>query len=330
MDWGLIIENVVRAVFSPEVVAYGLAAIGINVTFGYTGLLNFGQAGFMAVGAYGMAVSVEHFGWSMWVGIAIGLVLAVLLALLMGVPTLRLRADYLAIVTIAAAEIIRLCVRSVTFGGLTGGSSGVNDFADDFYDLNPFGRGRYGIGRYDYDERTFWVIVVGWTLIGLVSALLWLLMRSPWGRVIKAIRENEDAVRSLGKNVFAYKMQSLVLSGVIGAFGGIMLAIARQSVQPDNYSRDITFLCLTAVVLGGAARVQGPIVGAMLLWGLLQFSDVALRQAKSAGLISDSILETNQTGVVRFMLVGTILAVLMVFRPQGIFGDRRELVFDAR
>ena len=98
----------------------------------------------------------------------------------------------------------------------------------------------------------------------LVSLLVFLLMRSPWGRVLKAIREDEDAVRSLGKNVVGYKMQSLVLGGVFGALGGFVFALANSSVQPDNYSTLLTFFAFTAMILGGAGRILGPVVGAIL------------------------------------------------------------------
>src|SRR6188472_2244749 len=115
MDWSRIIINALEASIGLQTVVFALAAIGLNVHFGYTGLLNFGQSAFLAVAAYGLAVTVATFDLPMWLGILIGLLGAVVLALLLGIPTLRLRADYLAIVTIAAAEIIRLTVRSVTF-----------------------------------------------------------------------------------------------------------------------------------------------------------------------------------------------------------------------
>src|ERR671917_373989 len=131
MDWGRILENALRAAFGQDAIVYALAAIGLNVHFGYTGLLNFGQAAFLAVGAYGVAISVFEFGWSMWAGIGVGIAAAVVLALLLGAPTLRLRADYLAIVTIAAAEIMRLLLRSVSLRNYTGGSNGLTAFDRD-------------------------------------------------------------------------------------------------------------------------------------------------------------------------------------------------------
>jgi neutral amino acid transport system permease protein len=330
MDWGNILSNALRSAVGLETVIYSLAAIGLNVHFGYTGLLNFGQAGFIAIGAYGIAISVAILDLPFFVGILVGILAAVVLALLLGVPTLRLRADYLAIATIATAEIIRITVRSSSLREQTGGSSGVTGFDDGFYGLNPLPDGTYGFGPWRFSERLTWVLLVGWVLVALSCLVVWLLMRSPWGRVLKGIREDEAAVRSLGKNVFAYKMQSLVIGGVIGAFAGFLFALGRAAVQPDLYGTELTFFAYTVLLLGGAARVLGPVVGAAIFWVVLSLTDNVLNQAVSAGYIPSSIMTGTQVGQVRFILVGIALMALMVFRPQGIFGDKREIALDAR
>src|SRR5687768_16645847 len=211
MDWGSILENALRAAVGLEAVAFVLAAIGLHLHFGYTGLLNFGQVGFMAVGAYSIAITVNELDLSMWLGLPIGVGAAIVFALLLGLPTLRLRADYLAIVTIAAGEIFRLIVRAASLRDVTGGSSGMSAFARDFYSVNPFSDGRYGFWVFRFDERRTWLLLVCWLLVALVSLGVLLLIRSPWGRVLKSIREDEDAARSLGKNVYWFKMQSLIL-----------------------------------------------------------------------------------------------------------------------
>lgn len=328
MDFGSILENSASAALGVDAVIYALAAIGLNLQFGYTGLLNFGQVGFAAVGAYGLAISVTYFDLPLFVGIPIGLVAALILALLLGLPTLRLRADYLAIVTIAASEIIRLTARSVTFNEYTGGSAGLSQFAQDFYDLNPFGGGRHGFGPVQLSANDFWMAIVGWSVALLLTLLVWMLMRSPWGRVLKAIREDEDAARSLGKNAYWYKMQSLIIGGMMGAVAGFAFAIAKTSVQPDNYSTAFTFFAYTALILGGAATTWGPVVGAIIFWFLIAFTDSLLRQLVSNDKLPDAIISGTQVGQVRFMLVGVGLVALMVFRPQGIFGNKRELALD--
>ncbi|MCY7365372.1 MAG: branched-chain amino acid ABC transporter permease, partial [Frankiaceae bacterium] len=313
-----------------EALYLALAAIGLNIHFGYTGLLNFGQVGFLTVAAYGLGVGVTYLDLPFFAAIALGLGMAVLLALLLGIPTLRLRADYLAIVTIASSEVLRLIARSAALRDVTGGSSGLTGFADGFYDLNPLPEGRYGFGPIDYNETRAWLLIVGWSLVVLGCGLVFLLMRSPWGRVLKAIREDEDAVRSLGKNVVGYKMQSLILGGLFGALGGFVFALANSSIQPDNYSTLLTFFAFTAMILGGAGRILGPVVGAIIFSSFFTFLENTLVQAVRADIIPTSIMDSNQVGIVRFILVGVLLMALMIFRPQGIFGDKKELALDAR
>jgi branched-chain amino acid transport system permease protein len=331
VDWGIVFQQSVTQMIGINAVIYGLAAIGLNLQFGYTGLLNFGQAGFAAIGAYAIAVTTTTFGLNFWLGLVLGIVGAVLFGLLLGVPTLRLRADYLAIVTIAAAEIIRLIVRSVAFHKWLGGSDGISGkFAANFYAINPFSSDVNIFGLIKFSANDAWVVTVGWIVVALMTLLMFFLTRSPWGRVIKSIREDEDAARSLGRNVFGFKIQALVLGGVIGSFAGMIFAIASQSVQADNYSTDLTFFAYAILILGGTARVFGPIAGTIIFWFLLVFVQQILTETVSAGWISSSILSADQVGQVKFILVGLGLMLLMIFRPQGIFGDRKELALDAR
>ena len=325
MDWSLVFGNAAAELISPTTAAYALAAIGLAVHFGYTGLLNFGQAAFMAIGAYGFAVSVLNFGLSFWQAIAVSMILSVLFALILGIPTLRLRSDYLAIVTIAAAEILRYVVSTTSLKDLTGGSSGLSGFATEFYAINPFPTGNYLFWPFDVTEKELWVRVFGWSIVALATVLVLLMMRSPWGRVVKGIREDEDAVRSLGKNVYAYKMQSLILGGALGTLAGIVFVLPR-AVQPGNYVTGLTFFIWTIMLLGGAATVFGPIVGSMIFWVLLSLTEGVLQGLVNMGVIT--FLSTDQIGPVRFILIGLGLMALVVFRPQGIFGNKKELQFN--
>jgi len=330
MDFTFIIQQTLGATIGVNAVIFALAAIGLNLHFGYTGLLNFGQAGFLAVGAYSVAVSVMSFEIPLFIALLIGILNSIIFALILGVPTLRLRADYLAIVTIAAAEIIRKIARSATFKDVLGGSDGISGkFGKDFFDLNPFKTGlETSIIRFSAND--LWVVIIGWLLVAIITFLMWIMVNSPWGRVIKAIREDEDAVKSLGKNVYLYKMQSLIIGGVIGSFAGFIYALSRQSVQPDNYGTALTFFTYTVLILGGAARILSPIIGAMIFWFLIVFIEQVLRQAVSAGYIPEWLIGVNQVGQIRFMLMGLGLMLLMIFRPQGIFGDKKELALDAK
>jgi branched-chain amino acid transport system permease protein len=324
MDWGNILGNAAAQIISPTTAAYALAAIGISVHFGYAGLLNFGQAGFMAIGAYAFAIATLTFGWPVWAALLLVLVASVIFAFILGIPTLRLRADYLAIVTIAAAEIVRYVVRTTGLTDLTGGAAGLSGYSSGFYALNPIPAGTYGFGPFRFDENGWWIRIVGWSLVALATLLVWLLMRSPWGRVVKGIREDEDAVRSLGKNVYAYKMQALVLGGVFGGLAGFIFIIPR-SVQPGNYGTALTFFIYTLLLLGGAATVFGPIVGAMIFWVVLSLSNGIIVGLVETGIVP--FLSPDQAGQIRFIIVGIALILLVVFRPQGIFGNKKELSF---
>lgn len=310
--------------FSPTTAAYALAALGLAVHFGFTGLLNFGQAGFMAVGGYAFAITAVKFGWPVWGSMLAAIGAAVIFALILGIPTLRLRADYLSIVTIAAAEIIRLSVKTPEFSDVTGGSEGINGAANAFNALNPLPDGRWGFGVLTYSSDQWWVRIVGWGLVGIACLLVFLLVRSPWGRVIKGIREDEDAVRSLGKNVYSYKMQALVLGGVFGGLAGALFILPR-SLQPDNYGTQLTFFLYTILLLGGAATVFGPIAGAIIFWVTLSLSDGLLSLAVANHWIP---ITTIQQGPIRFILVGVALMLLVIFRPQGIFGKKKEAFFN--
>jgi neutral amino acid transport system permease protein len=325
MDWSLVFGNAAAEIFSPTTAAYALAAIGLAVHFGYTGLLNFGQAAFMAIGAYGFAISILYLGLPFWPSVAISLLLSVVFALILGIPTLRLRADYLAIVTIASAEILRYVISTTSLVSITGGAGGLSGFGTEFYAMNPFSEGNYLIWPFDVTAKELWIRVVGWSLVALAVLLVFALMRSPWGRVVKGIREDEDAVRSLGKNVYAYKMQSLVFGGALGTIAGILFILPR-SVQPANYGTGLTFFIWTIMLLGGAATILGPVVGSMIFWVLLSLTDGLLQGLVNVGVIT--FLSTDQIGPVRFILIGVGLMLLVIFRPQGIFGNKKELQFN--
>jgi len=310
-------------IFSPTTAAYALAALGLAVHFGFTGLLNFGQAGLMAVGGYAFAITAVKFEWPLWGSFLATIIASTLFALILGIPTLRLRADYLSIVTIAAAEIIRLSVKTPEFSDVTGGSEGINGAARTFNELNPLPEGRFGAGVLTYSADQWWVRIVGWALVGLACLLVYLLVRSPWGRIIKGIREDQDAVRSLGKNVFAYKMQALILGGILGGVAGAMFILPR-SLQPDNYGTQLTFFLYTILLLGGAATVFGPIAGAIIFWVTLSLSDGLLTLLVANDLLP---IASTQQGPIRFIIIGITLMLLVIFRPQGIFGKKKEAFF---
>ncbi len=335
MDFDIIFGNAARAALGPEAVILCLAAIGLNVHFGFGGLLNIGQVGFLMLGAYGTSVTVATFGWSLWLGIPIALFLSLALAVALGIPTLRLHPVMFAIVTIASAEIIRILIGSTDAIGLTGGPLSVSFDASAFFDLNPYADGpqdRYGVGTFSFTGQQMWVITVGWALVALISLGVFLIVRSPWGRVLKSIREDEDAARSLGKNVFIYKMQALIIGGVIGGLGGVIDAIKTSGADPNGFRPQVTFFAYTALLLGGAATYLGPVLGAVLFWFLREWIESFLRQLTAESWMPNPVADflDGSEGIISVALVGVALVVLMVFRPQGIVGNRREMQLDAQ
>ena len=217
MDIMTIISNAAGELIAPTTAAYVLAAIGLNIHFGMTGLMNMGQAGFMLLGAYGFAVT-QSMGCNLFASVCAALALAVIYALLLGIPTLKLGPDYLAMVTLAAAEIIRIIGRSTAMTNLTGGSAGISpqDFTEKFEALSPLPDGSTTFLLWTYSNNianSWWLRIVAWILVAIAAFLCWRWFHSPWGRMLKGIREDENAIRSLGKPVTKYKMESLILGG---------------------------------------------------------------------------------------------------------------------
>ncbi|WP_372733425.1 branched-chain amino acid ABC transporter permease [Nocardioides sp.] len=388
-----ILTSMVSTALTPQTAAVAIAVIGLNIHFGFTGLLNIGQSAFMLLGAYGFAISITSYDLPLIVAVFVGLALAFLFALVLGVPTLKLRGDYLAIVTISAAEIIRYVGRSVGYEWLfdkTGGAQGIpgSRYRGPFRDLSVFGDGSTSLlpfnwrdvadgaiwvrllswaiviaviitviqiarGKTSLTGRTralsltalgavgvlvtlfavpvtnqntgvdgWWTVVVAWGLAVLSSVLVLILTRSPWGRALRGVREDEDAMRSLGKNVFAIKMQALIIGGLFGALGGIMYVLP-STVQPDNMGRSLTFFIYTALLLGGAATIWGPILGSILFFAG-RIAVIGITQT----YVPNSIMSNQEATQFAFIVVGVALMLLVIFRPQGILGDKRELRFN--
>ncbi len=356
VDWGSIVIQTISQGLGPLAAAYAIAAIGLNVHFGYGGLLNFGQIGFLAVGGYGLGIGVTKWDLPFFAAVPVGVVFGVILALILGLPTLRLRADYLAIVTIASSEIIRLLARSTLLRDYTRGAEGLGDFNDGFVSTSPFSSSdRYEFGptsiasgshvsNFDVpllrsiswrplefsSGNDLWVAICGWALAFLCAGVVWTLMRSPWGRLVRAVREDEDAARALGKSAYGVKMQVLILGGGIGALAGMVNVTFKGSVQPDFFIPPQTFWIWVILIMGGAGRVMSPILGAIVFMALQAFIATTLRELVNNDVIPTDILDGNQVGQVVFMLTGLGLMLLMVFRPQGFFGNREEMALDGR
>ena len=309
---------------------YGLAAIGINVHFGWTGLLNFGHAAFMGIGAYTTVLLIPHSlgregvvistGLPLPLAIILGLISSALLGLLLGLPTLRLRGDYLAIVTIAAAEIFRLLVRD--FEDLTGGVYGIIQFSDSIQNSRPDFITQFS-ENYNISPAQLWVGILTWFSIVIVLMILARLKKSPWGRALRAVREDEDAVRALGKNAVLLKLQSFMLGAAIGGLSGIFLVFNYGTVQASTFVPVLTFYVWAALILGGVGSLGGPALGAVIFWVIIAGTDT----------ISRFLFESpdgQQLAGVRFVIVGLLIMFCMIFKPSGILGDKEELLLDVK
>ena len=304
------------------VTLFALFSLGVSLTYGQTGLVNFGHVAFLAIGAYSAAMVPLQSGLGWWAAIPVALMVSAAYALLVGLPTLRLREDYLAIVTIAAAEILR----TVLMNGepWTGGELGLTGFERPF--IGPMGgdpdvrpNGAWSALASALEVRPYGLFLLVLSLIVLAMSVLVLhrLRHSPWGRVTRAIRDDEDATAALGKDVFRYKLSSLMLGGALGTLAGLLHAWAYPSVTPGNFLPLVTFYAWAIMILGGATTHLGPLVGSVLLWGLFE----GVRAVSVGGGGGPFANE----GALQVALVGLLLVLLMRFRPQGLVGDAREL-----
>lgn len=293
--------------------SYTIFTLGLQLNVGFTGIFNFGQAGFMAVGAYSMAILVTDTELSLWLAMPIAVLIAMAFGLIIGLPSLRLRADYFAIATIAASEAIRLTALNAR--DLTGGAQGIFGFDSQWNDVQDTIEGwLMDIGWSDPDTLAPLFIVV-WLVAILFMFVLSRVQRTPWGRVLRAVREDEDAARALGKNAVSYKLQSLAISSALAAIAGFFVATNLAFVIPDEFGPTVTFIGYSMLVLGGLASYWGVAFGSIILMTVLEglrFLDLPISEVKIAAL--------------RFVILGLILILLVAFRPQGVLGKREEMV----
>ncbi|MEH1782029.1 MAG: branched-chain amino acid ABC transporter permease [Nostoc sp.] len=359
---------------------FALFALGLNLQWGFTGLINFGHIAFMTLGAY-TTVLLSLKGVPLLISAIAGAIVAALLGLIIGFATLRLREDYLSIVTIGTGELIRLVVNNqeLPVGDTwVSGAFGVQSYpiplstepnlfvrfgmiglltlltAVTFFTLwrwiritqvsrtTDLGKrttskqefaSRLGvgivlavlavaiyisgvIGLYSYNPKAGLMLVL-LLVLALVYWRLEILVRSPWGRILKAIREDEEIPKALGKNVFWYKLQSLMLGGAIAGIAGAFFAWQLGAIYPDNFQPQITFDTWIMVILGGSGNNVGTILGAVIF-----FAYDALTREVLPRIVP---LDEARLGAFRIVVIGLILMVLMIWRPQGILGKKEEL-----
>lgn len=279
---------------------YVLLALSLDFQYGFTGLINFGHVGFFALGAYAAALGAVKWQWPPLVGFGLALLLPALLAWPLGRVALRLRDDYLAIVTLGFSEIVRLVL--ISEKDLTNGGQGVPGVPRLFT----------GLGTNFVNDLALAGLLV---LVCLaVVALLREVTRSPYGRLIQAIRDDETALLALGKNPARFKTQVLMLGGSLAGLAGAFYAHYISFVTPDQFTPLVTFYVWMAIIMGGVGRLRGAVAGAFLLVAFLEGSRV----------IRDVLPGVSEVALsnVRLAVVGLALILFMRFAPQGLFGRR--------
>ena len=274
---------------------YALLALGLNLQYGFTGLINFGHVGFFCIGAYAAAILSEH-AMPAALGFLAAAVLAGLAAWPIGLVSLKLRDDYFAIVTLGFAEVVRLVATSEQW--LTHGVQGIPG-------VPPLFAGQGIMPALG---------VLGLLLaVNLAAALgMGRIVRSPFGRMIGAIRDNEDAVRALGKDPAGFKIQVLMLGAALAGIAGAFYAHYIGYVVPDQFVPLVTFQVWMAIIMGGAGRVSGAVAGTIILMVFLEGSRF-LRDALP--FISDVAMASVRLGA-----VGLALVLFTLYRPQGLMG----------
>ena len=354
------------------VAVYAIVVLGLNLQWGYAGLFNIGIAGYIAVGVYGFGLisgapggNPPGLGLPFLVGVLGGMLLAAFFGLITALPALRLKADYLAIVTIAFAEIVRIALGSRAFADVTGGGAGFSNFPDNpvnalllsdpsstISEPTPVGEVVFGLFESIGVNNPVVPLQVTYVfVIVLVLALTYVLMRrianSPFGRVLKAIREDELVAQSLGKDTRQFKIKTFMLGCALMGLGGILwYAVGIGSVNPaDNFRPPLTFYIFIALIIGGAGSNTGSVLGAALFSGVLFLAPTYLNnvvQQFVTGIPSpnnfvDAVAPLASLEVLpllgyflgnleqmRFVLIGVLLVWLMQNRPQGLLGHRIE------
>ncbi|MEY2643235.1 MAG: hypothetical protein RLZZ368_1882 [Actinomycetota bacterium] len=275
-----------EGVITDKVVIYVLVALGLNVVVGLAGLLDLGYVGFYAVGAYTVGIlSSQHANLPWLVCVPIAVVVSMLAGVILGTPTLRLRGDYLAIVTLGFGEIIRISANNAEW---LGGSRGISKIA------KPPNIGPLEFGILDAKPYFF----LGLTVIIIVVFLLRRLENSRVGRAWNAVREDEDAAELMGVNTFKFKLWAFAIGAAIGGLAGTLYAGKVRFINPSNFPLQLSILFLAAVVLGGTGNMWGAILGgAVVAWMPERFRGFADK---------------------RVFVFGVALVLVMVFRPQGL------------
>jgi branched-chain amino acid transport system permease protein len=298
---------------------YAVFALGLNIQWGYTGLFNIGIAGFFCIGAYtsamvttpmptGIYAQYVHQLFGLDFPFVFGLLGAALVcgivALLIGIPTLRLGEDYLAIATLGIAETVRLIFNNETW--LANGPRGLMGLPQPLHNLvQP--------QNYNY---IYLIIVL--LIVVIIYLLIERAIRSPWGRVLRAIREDEVSASMSGKDIFNFKMQSLIFGAMVMGIGGALYAHYTKAISPSVFTPLYgTFIIWVMLMAGGSGNNKGAILGAYVIWGIWI----------GTTFLTDFLPYTLKARApyIRFLIIGVLLEFILLYRPQGLLGEEKKV-----
>lgn len=288
---------------------YGILSLGLNVQWGFTGMLNVGIAAFFAIGAYSSAIltsigpDLPHlggYGLPLVVGFAVAAIASGAIAFLVGLVTLNLRSDYLAIASIGIAEIIRLILKNESW--LTGGVNGFGSIPGKFNNIVEGG-----------SPVAYMVMVL--VILAIVYFLCERAYKSPWGRVLRCVRENELAARAMGKNTMQFRLQAFVLGAAIMGLGGAVYANFVGFVSPEAFDPLIaTFIVWVMLIAGGSGNNKGAMLGAFAIWIVWSGTEFLTSRILPADM-------STQGAYIRVLLIGILLQIILLTRPQGLIPE---------
>ncbi|MBU3737753.1 MAG: branched-chain amino acid ABC transporter permease [Rhodoferax sp.] len=304
--------------FSITAGIFAIATLGLNLQWGFTGIMNVGIVGFFGVGAYTAAYitgpnypdAFGGFGQHPLMGYLGAMIASGLVALIVGIPTIRLKHDFLAIGTFGIAVCIQVVI--MNWKPVTRGFDGLHSLP------KPFA----GMASTPFQANLYYLIMV-LVFIALITFALERMVRSPWGRMLRAIREDEDAAASLGKNAFAMRLQTFVLGSMLMGLAGALYANFLGFISPQDLLPIFTFQVFVMLVVGGSGNNYGALLGAVIIWALWTVTESVLGAILPAGL-------RQQASAIRVVMVGAILVGMLLYRPQGLLPERRNVSREAR
>lgn len=281
---------------------YSLLAMSLNFQVGFTGLINFGQVAFFLIGAYTSSLLVTKAGAPLALGFLGGMALSGLFGYIISIPTKSLKADYWAIATLAGGEVVRLI--ALNEGWLTEGPFGVMSIPQPLRWL--FSRDTYPL---------FYLSLVV-ALVAVAYLVLSLLTNSPFGRNLKAIRDEEDLCLSLGKNTRKLKLQAMVVAGMVAGLGGALFAHYITYISPENFRPIETFLMWAMIIVGGKGNHLGAILGAVVI----QLFNVSTRFI--GGYVP---LGADSMAALRMVIIGVLIVLFLLYAPEGLVKEKKKV-----